>query len=233
VHAGRALATSTNLEAARVWGILAMTFKSGSAKYGPAKSSAAVWMGAAFCAALAVGLLALAVFGRGVWGVSLATVSAARVAFVFFWLTYTGGALAALFGSAFDGLARRRREFGLAFASALLVHLALVAWLFRISARQPIPDAWIVYFGVGALSAYVLALGSLTRFRSLWKTRFWRIFGAVALEYIAFLFFRDFVVLPFQLGLGMPLSYLPFAALIILGISLRVAATVQRWRAYV
>lgn len=196
------------------------------------KSSAAVWMGAAFCAALAVGLVALAVLGRGVWGVSVATVAVARVSFVFFWLAYAGGALAALFGPAFEGVARRRRAFGLAFASALLVHLTLVAWLFRISPRQPISDAWIVYFAIGALAIYLLALGSLTRFGDLWKTWLWRMFSIVALDYIAFLFFRDFVVLPFQLGLGMPLSYLPFAALIVLGIALRLAAAVQRWRAY-
>ena len=64
------------------------------------------------------------------------------------------------------------------------------------------------------------------------RTNFWRIFSTIALEYIAFLFFRDFVLLPLQEGIGLPFKYLPFAVLITLGALLRLAATVQRWRAY-
>jgi len=42
----------------------------------------------------------------------------ARWSFFFFWLSYTGGALAILFGPVFAGLARRARALGLAFAAA-------------------------------------------------------------------------------------------------------------------
>jgi hypothetical protein len=196
------------------------------------KSSSIAWMGVAYCTALAAGVAILAMRGAGERGVSVATTAVARVAFVFFWLTYVGGALALLFGRVFEGLARHRREFGLAFAAALLVHLTFVAWLFRISAQQPLSNAWIVYFAIGAVSTYALALGSVKRFRGLLRINFWRVFSTVALEYIAFLFFRDFVLLPLQGGVGLPLGDLPFAVLIIFGALLRLAATVRFWGAY-
>jgi hypothetical protein len=166
-------------------------------------------------------------------GVSAATAAVARVAFIFFWLAYVGGALAMLFGPIFDGLARYRLEFGLAFATALLVHLTLVAWLFCIAAQQPLSDLWIAYFVIGAVMTYALALGSAKLFRDLVKTNYWRVFSTVAMEYIAFLFFRDFVLLPLQEGVGLPLRYLPFATLIALGVLLRLTATARRWYAYV
>jgi hypothetical protein len=197
------------------------------------KSSAAAWMSAGFCSAVAVGVAILAVRGTGEQGVGAAAAMVARVAFIFFLLAYAGGALVAVFGSIFEGVARYRREFGLAFATALLVHLTLVAWLFRISAQQPLSDLWIGYFVIGAVLTYALSLGSAKLFRDLVKTNYWRVFSTLALHYIAFLFFRDFVLLPLQEGFGLPLRYLPFAILITLGVLLRLTATVQRWYAYV
>jgi hypothetical protein len=168
-----------------------------------------------------VGVIVLAVLGRGGEGVTYATESVARVAFVFFWLAYTGGALAALFGSRFEILARHRRELGLAFAASLLVHLAFVAWLFHISFRQPVSDAVVFYFGIGALWAYALALASVKPVRELMGPVAWRVFNAGGLEYIAFLFFRDFVLLPLKYGTAHPLYYAPFSILSILGPGLR------------
>jgi hypothetical protein len=190
------------------------------------------WFGVGFLLATATGFIVLAMFGQEASGVSLATRAVARVAFVFFWLTYTGGALAMLVGSPLSGVARYRRHFGLAFAGALLVHLALVAWLFRISARQPISDVWIVYFILGALGTFVLAIGSWGRLSALWKSQLWRVFSVVVLEYVAFLFFRDFVLLPLQFRVAHPVEYLPFALLIIAGAMLRWFAAARRWRGY-
>jgi len=189
------------------------------------------WAGAGFVLALATGLVVLMIAGRHGEGVSAATRSIARVAFVFFWFAYAGGALATFFGM--SGVARHRRQAGLAFVGALSVHLAFVAWLFRISARQPISDEWIVYFVLGAVGAYALAMGSWPRLRALWESRLWRMFSIVVLEYIAFLFFRDFVLLPLQFRVAHPAEYLPFGLLIILGAMLRWLAAAWRWRGYV
>jgi len=184
-------------------------------------------MGGAFCAALGMGLAVLAVLGRGGQGVTIATESVARVAFIFFWLAYTGGALAHLFGRRFESLARRRREFGLAFATALLVHLAFVAWLFHISFRPPVSDAVIFYFGIGALWTYALVLMSLPGLRERMGAT-WSLFSAAGIEYVALLFLRDFVLLPLQSGTRHPLYYLPFAVLSVAGPALRWSSLLLR-----
>jgi hypothetical protein len=185
------------------------------------KLGVAAWMGGAFCSALAVGIIVLALLGRGGRGVTYATESVARVAFVFFWLAYTGGALAAFFGSRLEGIARRRRELGLAFAAALLVHLAFVAWLFHISYRRPVSNEVIFYFSIGALWVYALVIISVKRLREFMGPIAWRLFNALGLEYVAVLFLRDFVLLPLQYGTRSPLFYLPFAILSIAGPVLR------------
>jgi hypothetical protein len=116
--------------------------------------------------------------------------------FLPFWPAYAGGAVVALFGSFFGVLARLRREFGLCFASALLVHVGLVIWLFWISARQPIPNSAILLFSIGVVWTAVLALYSMKRFRYVPNPKLRQALRAIGLEYIAFLFFIDFVVNP-------------------------------------
>jgi hypothetical protein len=98
---------------------------------------AAVWMGSAFCAALGLAALALAALGSGVPGTIVALKVTARFSFLLFWVAYAAGAMTTLFGPAFEPLKRRGREFGLAFASAHLVHLGLVAWITYIGAAPP------------------------------------------------------------------------------------------------
>lgn len=95
---------------------------------------AAVWMGSAFCVALGLATLTLAALGSGEQGTIAALKVTARFSFLLFWLAYAAGAMTTLFGPAFGPLKRRGREFGLAFASAHLVHLGLVAWLTYIGA---------------------------------------------------------------------------------------------------
>jgi hypothetical protein len=188
----------------------------------------AAWVVGAFSAALAVGLIVLAAEGRGIKGYTIATESVARVAFLFFWLSYVAGALAQFFGPAFAGLARRRRELGLAFAAALAVHLTFVAWLFHISFFRPVPDYVVFYFGIGAAWAYGIALASLKRVRDLMGEIAWRIFTTFGIEYIALLFFRDFVLLPHFPGLKSTLFYAPFEVLIIVGALMRWSASIAK-----
>jgi hypothetical protein len=78
-------------------------------------------MGCAFCAALALATIVLAVFGLGERGTDVALQATARLSFLLFWPAYAGGGLATL-GSVFAFLPHRARDFGLAFASAHLVH---------------------------------------------------------------------------------------------------------------
>src|SRR5208282_1003159 len=124
-------------------------------------------------------------------------------------------------------LARRGRELGLAFASAQLVHVGLILWLIHI-ATKPV-DA-MVFFWVGILCTYLLALFSLPWLRDALGPRLWWVFLTIALEYIAIAFAADFILGPLQAG-GLskyPLTYLPFALMLVGGVGLRVAAFSDR-----
>ena len=182
------------------------------------------WMGAAFLIALALALIVLAIFGAGSQGIEQALRITGRWSFLLFWLAYAGGAMARLWGPGLAGLARRGRELGLAFASAHLVHLGLVLWHIAVE-----PGAAMVFFWVGMLCTYLLALFSLPQLRDALGPRLWRTFCTIALEYIALVFAADFILLPLRAdGLGnYPLTYLPFALMLVGGTGLRVAACVK------
>ena len=62
-----------------------------------------VWMIGAFGGALALAVAVLADYGTGAAGIGQAVRYTARWSFLFFWLSYTGGAMATLFGPALAG----------------------------------------------------------------------------------------------------------------------------------
>src|SRR5271155_5716660 len=103
------------------------------------------FMSAAFLFAFAMAALVLSVFGAGERGTVLALQVTARWSFLLFWLAYAGSALAKLYGPRLGALARRGREFGLAFASAQLVHVGLVLWIIHISSK---PGGAMIFFWV-------------------------------------------------------------------------------------
>jgi hypothetical protein len=131
----------------------------------------AVWMGSAFCAALALAALVLEALGPGVHGTTVALQVTARFSFLLFWPAYAAGAMATLFGPAFEPLKRRGREFGLAFASAHLVHLGLVAWLTSIGAAPAL--GVFLFFGLAALWTYLFALFSIPRLQKALGSKGW------------------------------------------------------------
>ena len=104
-------------------------------------------------------------------GVTMALAATARLAFPLFWIAYVGGAVAALFGDGFRPLKEHARNFGLAFAAAMTVHLGLVAWLCVNGALPPVKT--FIIFGVAAAFMYLLALLSNRRVRGLLPQRSW------------------------------------------------------------
>jgi hypothetical protein len=93
----------------------------------------------------------------------------------------------------------------------------------------------MVFFWVGILCTYLLALFSLPRLRDALGPQLWRISCMTAMEYIALVFFVDFIRIPLhgnELG-NYPLSYLPFALMLVGGVGLRVVSfarfTAHRW----
>ena len=187
----------------------------------------ASWMWTAFLIALALAAIVLVIFGVGERGTGTALRVTARWSFLLFWLAYAGSAIGWLCRPRLDGLARHGRELGLAFASAQLVHVGLVLWIIHI-AKGPVGA--MLFFWVGIFCTYLLALFSLPRLRDALVPRLWRIFRTIALEYIALAFTADFILNPLQAGgLGkFPLSYLPFALMLVSGAGLRVVAFSDR-----
>jgi hypothetical protein len=183
-------------------------------------------MGSAFCAALVLAIGVLSTLGVGERGVHAALAATARLHFLLFWLAYSATALVALFGPTLEPIKRHAREFGLAFASALLVHLGLVGLLCLIG---PAPELFtFIFFGVGAAFAYLLALFSIPRLHRALGPKYWWVLSTVGMNYLAYAFFVDFLKEPLGGGVKHILEYLPFIVLGIAGPSLRLAALVKR-----
>lgn len=188
------------------------------------------WMAAGFLGALALAAAALGHWGTGKAGTLTALQMSARWAYGFFWFAYVGGALAALWGPRFQPLARRGRELGLAFAAAMVVHVAMIVRIYAISSTPPIPLANAIYFGVGLAFAYAMAALSFPRFGAWLSPRARRVFFTVGLEYIALAFLRDFLRDPFSGSVEHLIGYLPFIALGLTGTLLRLLVYAQRLR---
>src|SRR6266436_7445872 len=107
------------------------------------------WMVAATVVPLGM-VLAIGVAATPGERLAVALRATARWSFSWFLLASTGGALVTLFGTRFQALAHRARDFGLAFASAHLVHLGLVAWLYHVSLSPP-PRSTLIFFGIAAI----------------------------------------------------------------------------------
>jgi hypothetical protein len=185
-------------------------------------SSNVPWLAAAFVAALLLTFVVLGVDGAGILGTRQALLVTARFSFLLFWFAYVGGALHALFGSVFLPLKRHTKAFGLAFASAQLVHLGLVAWFCYVGG-VPTVDTFIV-FGVAALLLYLMAFCSLERFQRSLPPILRRLLFFVGLNYIAIAFSVDFFNSPLQGRTGHIISYLPFAVLSVAALLLRLLA---------
>jgi len=188
------------------------------------KGTTLQWMGAALAVALTIALAVLVLAPEH--KLSLALRATARWSFSLFWLASTGGALATLFGSRFSSLAARARDFGLAFASAHLIHLGLVAWLYYAFVG---PGRFtLTLFGVAAFWTYLLALFSVKRVTAALHRRTWRILRTIGVEYISFAFLYDFLSSPLLGGILHLMEYLPFQILAVAGPVLRLAASIKK-----
>jgi hypothetical protein len=181
-------------------------------------------------AAFAVGLVIIMI-ARGVEGpgerVSVALRATARWSFLLFWLASSGPALATLFGSRFLPLARRARDFGLAFASAHLAHLGVIAWIYATSVDVP-EQSTLIFFGIAVFWTYLLAILSWNHLAAKLNPRVWRIVRIAGVEYIAFAFSADFAIRTFAGGIVNFLIYLPFVTVSVAGPALRLAAALKR-----
>jgi hypothetical protein len=183
--------------------------------------AAVLWMGLAFGLAVGFAITVLAILGVGDRGIHAALAATARVAFLFFFPAYAGGALTSLFGPRFLPLKQRGREFGLAFASALLVHLGLVVCLCLLFA-PPSASVFLI-FGIGAAWTYFLAIGSIDRVRQALGPTYWWWLRILGMNYIACAFILDFLKDPLKSGVRSLVEYLPFLILALAGPALWLA----------
>lgn len=173
-------------------------------------------------------IIVLALNGAGAAGTRVALTVTARFSFLLFWIAYSGGALAALFGPAFLVLKQRAREFGLAFASAQLVHLGLVVWLCHLGDAPSIST--FVLFGIATFWLYLIAFFSVGDLWFKLPAAARRVIFFVGLNYIAFAFAVDFLRDPLRGGFAHVAYYLPFAVMSVVGPVLRVAAFLSRFK---
>jgi hypothetical protein len=181
-------------------------------------------MGGALLIAFLIGAGTLLYLGIGLKGTYTAIRLTARWSYGFFWLAYTGGPLAVVFGPRFQPVARRGRELGLAFASAHLMHVGLVAYLYRISSTPPIPTSAAIFFGIALGFTYLIALLSIPRLASALPRWLWRAIVIVGMEFIALAFLRDFLRYPFGHGIARVIFILPFTVLAVAAALLRITA---------
>jgi hypothetical protein len=189
-----------------------------------------MWMVGAFGGALALAGAVLADYGTGLVGIGHAVRYTARCSFIFFWLSYVGGAMAILFGPIFAGLARRARALGLAFSTALQVHIGLVVWLGVVIGQIPLGGGLLWFFVVALSCTYLLALLSFgvgkRRLGGLWRPLLF-----LATTYILIAFGRDFVLGALDQNVRYwryAAEYVPFAVLSLIAVPLRLAAFLRQ-----
>ncbi|WP_426424234.1 hypothetical protein [Bradyrhizobium genosp. A] len=189
--------------------------------------SAKWWVGAAFAANLFLAVMILVARGADAHGTDAALFATGRVAFLWFWAAYAGGALATLLGATFLPLKQRGREFGLAFAAALFVHLALVSWRCWIGAVPPL--AILIRFGIAAAFTLLLALFSLGNLHALLGPKGWQLLRTIGMNYILYVFLYDFGN-PSHGGIRRLVEYLPFTLMATAAALLQLAAWGVRLR---
>ena len=189
------------------------------------KGTTTEWMAGALVAALAIVLIVRMVAPPGA-RVGVALQATARWSFILFWFAYTGNAWAVVFGPRFQAIAHRCRDFALAYASAHLAHLGMVAWLL-LTSDTPFAQSALIFFGIAVFWTYLLALLSIRSLAAKFDPKLLRALRTIGVEYIALVFLVDFAKNPFQSGMDFVI-YMPFIMLAIAGPLLRIAAVAKR-----
>jgi hypothetical protein len=197
------------------------------------KTIPVLWMGMAFAIGFGLAAVVLAIQGIDVNSLKTALRVTARWSFLFFWVAYAGRAMATLFGPTFAPLARRGREFGLAYAAAMLTHVGLLIWIFELTSRAPLSGNSLLFFGTGIVFTYLLALFSFGRLAEALGPTGWLILRIVGVNYILYAFASDFVPAVIHPGLAQHgvwhlLAYAPFAAMSVAAPLLVLAAAAHR-----
>ena len=185
------------------------------------------WMSAALLVAL---ILVFAIYWAAAPSqrLGMALRATARWSFLWFCLATYGGALAALFGSSFQLLASRGRDFGLAFAAAQSAHVGLAIWLL-FKSPVPFPRLQLIIFSIGVFWTYFLAMLSFSEaLNARMGVRRSQNLRRIGVEYIAFAFAFEFGGRILDGNLANTLHYSPLFAAAVGGPLLRISAWIKR-----
>ena len=190
------------------------------------RRSTAVWIGASFLASSVLVLGILLGIGVNERGVDLSLQVTARLSFLLFLPAYIGSSAAVLLGPMFEFPRDQARDFGLAFASAQLVHLGMVVTLCGLGAMPPAPTFLI--FGMAAVWLYAIALLSIGNLHRRVSPRTSRTMLLMGMNYIMLAFALDFFRKGPPDSLKTSLAYAPFQLLVVAAMLIRFSAFSRR-----
>ena len=178
-----------------------------------------VYVAAAAAVSVVVAMGEIAVVGNLDHGLPAAVAAVARVAFIPFWLSYTGGAWVALGVRRLAFARDHAREFGLAFATAIAIHVGLICW--QTMRGQPPAPMTVVIFGTAALLTFLLSAASLPALYERLPRVALAGFRTLATTYVALVYLLDFAIPPHPTRLHYWVAYAAFAALDGIGLAAR------------
>lgn len=188
----------------------------------------AAFSGTAFAAAAITAAVAVSIFGTDMMGLDRSLQVTAVLAFFLFWPAYAGSALKTLFGSAFEPVSWRGRDFSLAFASAQLVSTGLFVWLWQISSPSPFAYPRFVFFAIGLGWTYVIAAISFRKSAHAIGLGCYRVLRGIGMESISISFLVGFLSHPLHGYIHSVVLYAPLITLSVAGTLLRFGAWASR-----
>ncbi|MFK7734356.1 MAG: hypothetical protein AB8B48_22220 [Pseudomonadales bacterium] len=150
-----------------------------------------------------------------------------RLAFFVFLIPFVASPLRTLVKSDFTAmLVRIRRSAGIAYGGMQSVHLLIITAAIKASETNPFDVPTLVVGGAGLGLAILMMLTSFDVPAKMLGAKAWKVLHRTGFYVFAFVYFFDFVIKPFEVGL--PAEYWPFMALTVAAFALRFAAWQKR-----